>query len=83
MVDIVQFPEERIQLMLEVREHPQLMELLQELHVPYEDFGSRIACVAAYCNVMMDGAYTEQDLNKLCDILILKLKDKRKAIITL
>jgi hypothetical protein len=38
----------------------------------------RLAVVAAHCGVVLDGYYSGEDLAKLCDILLGKLKDMRQ-----
>ena len=73
------FPESYIALSREIPNHPQLCELLAK-HPPQE-FEIRLAEVAAYCEVVLDGTYTQEDLEKLCDILVRKLKAKNSSII--
>jgi hypothetical protein len=41
----------------------------------------RMAEIAAYCDIVLDGYYTPEDLEKLADILVRKLKDKNSIII--
>ena len=69
----------RIALNKEVREHPALLAFISSYHP--SDFAGIIGEIAAYCNVVMDGMYSEDDLNVLCDMLYWKLKDTRKIII--
>lgn len=73
------FSESRIALNREVRYHPELIERLQE-H-PANEFEIRVAEIAAYCAVILDGDYTPSDLDKLCDILYWKLVEMRTGII--
>lgn len=73
------FSEARIELNKEVRHHPELQQLLATLGS--DDFEDRLACVAAYCSVIVDGFYTPSELDRLCDILIQKLRDKRIVIV--
>lgn len=79
MADLVFFSESRIQLQKEVRNHPKLCELIAD-H-PVTEFEEIIAEIAAYCNVIMDGAYYPEDLDKLCDILYWKLRNSRSPLI--
>lgn len=75
------FPDSYIALNQELGNHPDLCELLSK-HPPQE-FEIRLAEIAAYCEVALDGYYTPADLDKLCDILVRKLKSKSSLIITL
>lgn len=63
----------------EILQHPALMELLSQ----HTDPAMKLAHVAAYCGVMLDGAYIEEELNVLCDILNRKLKEKRTLVLTI
>ncbi len=81
MAHIVYHSEARIQLMLEVRNHPELVAQLEQLEVGADEFEMRLAAVAAYCDVMVDGDYLQSDLDNLCHILIQKLKQKNSIII--
>ena len=70
------FSEAKIELMKEIRSghHPQLT-----LDIVASD-GSTAAVIgeiAAYVNVILDGAYSEQDFEDLFPLLIEKLRDKR------
>jgi len=73
------FPESYIALNQELGNHPDLCELLSK-HPPQE-IEIRIAEIATYCDIVLDGYYTADDLDKLCDILVRKLKDKSSIII--
>jgi hypothetical protein len=73
-VIIEHFPIEIIELNKEVGNHPVLMDLLAEQ--PMHEFEIRLGVIAAYCEVILDGAYTREDILKLCDILTTKLKMK-------
>lgn len=75
------FPESRIALSREVAEHPPLLELLQK-H-PQAEFEIILAEIATYCGVVLDGTYTQEDLDKLCDILFKRLRAKRSSILLL
>lgn len=73
------FHHSRVELQKEVANHPQLIEQLAAFS--HKDFGGKIGTVAAYCNIAMDGVYSQHDIDKLCGILIDKLKKKRTIII--
>ena len=73
------FPESYIALNAELNNHPELCRLLAN-HPPQE-FELRLAEIAAYCDVILDGNYTPDDLDKLCHFLWKKLKDKSCLIV--
>jgi len=79
---LVQIPDEFLQLQKEVAEHPELLETLRMREEP-PSVENYFGTVGAYCEVILDGAYSMDDLIDLCDVLIRKLREKRKAIITL
>ena len=73
------FPDSYIALSQELPNHPELCTLVAK-H-PASETELRIAEIAAYCGVALDGYYTPEDLDKLCHILWKKLKDKSCCII--
>ena len=75
------FPQERIALQEELA-HPAHQELwpLVAKHPPQE-FELRLAEIAAYLGIVLDGYYSQEELNKLCDILTRKLYEKRTQIV--
>ena len=73
------FPEERRALASEVKKHPELAPLLNEFEPT--DFPNRLATIAAFCGVIVDGVYTNEELNKLCSILTHLLIKKRSIIV--
>lgn len=73
------FPESFIALNQEVSNHPELCRLLAK-HPPQET-EIRMAEIATYCDIVLDGYYTPEDLEKLADILTKKLKAKNSIII--
>lgn len=73
------FDPRMIALQEEVFNHPRLMELLAK-HPPQEK-EMRIAEIAAYCEVMLDGYYSEEQLNELADVLTRKLKQKNCIVL--
>jgi hypothetical protein len=73
------FHPSRIALNLEVKNHSGLLELLAQYE--QDDFIGKLGEIAAYCNIALDGVYSQGDLDKLCDILCGKLRKKRSIII--
>ena len=80
MPAVVEFPPVVIELEAEMQCHPKLIyNLLQLPKDPGIEL--KIAEVAAYCDVVLDGTYDNDDLLKLFDILLKKLQAKRANII--
>lgn len=75
MTHLVLFSPERIALQKELVHHPELIALLQ--NHPADEFEIRLAEIAAYCGVLMDGNYLPHELDRLCGILVDKLMAKR------
>lgn len=73
------FSPDKIALMLEIRKHPELIKLLAESEV--KDWEEQLAGIAAYCGIVVDGAYTEAELDRLCAVLIHRLQEKRTLLI--
>lgn len=73
------FPESVIALTREAYQHPELVHLLDTR----EDKSTRggIATVAAYCGVVLEGVYTQQDLYTLADRLVTLLQAKRAGVV--
>lgn len=71
------FPENFLLLQKEVSHHPRLIELLA--NHPAGELEIKLAEIATYCDVALNGTYTPDDLGKLAGILEKKLKDKRPA----
>lgn len=72
------FSQHRIDLHLEVKKHPALLELLN--NHPQEEFEVLLAEIASYCEVILDGTYTSLDLDGLCKVLYDKLVFKRVGL---
>ena len=64
----------RVALSEKVKLFPDLMDQLQEQ--PADEFETRIAVIAAYCDILLDGDYLPSDLDDLCKVLIKKLELK-------
>lgn len=73
------FPESYIALNQELNNHPELCALLAK-HPPQE-FEIRLAEIATYCEVVLDGTYTPDDLEKIAHILWKRLREKSTLII--
>jgi hypothetical protein len=74
------FSDALIALNREVSKHPDLVELLQKQEL--RDMEVRLAEVAAYCGVALDGDYYPADINNIADICTRRLMEKRTGIIT-
>ena len=70
------FPEPFIQLNRELVHHPQLQQLLS--NHPAHEWEIRLAEIAVYCEVVLDGDYTPEQIEKLCEILRIKLIARRE-----
>ena len=66
------FPEAFIALNKEVIYHPRLMAILAK-H-PEAEFELKLAEIAAYCFIEVDGEFTQDDLVKLADLCLERLK---------
>jgi N-acetylglucosamine-6-phosphate deacetylase len=73
----VYFPEEYIELQKELQHHPKLIDAIQQYK--QDDGVIIILHIAAYCGVIVDGTYVEEDLVKLAGILLPKLKAMRET----
>jgi len=71
------FSESRIQLDREIKNHPELIRLLE--NHPANEFEIRLAEVAAYCGILLDGDYLPFELNDLCELCYWKLRQKREG----
>ena len=73
------FPHEYLVLQKEVfsEYHPRLHSILQQINA--EDLDMKLAHIASYCEVVLDGSYTLEDRIKLCVILTEKLMLKREV----
>lgn len=78
---IVMFPEAIQELSQEITYHPELQEKLQWKENSNLDATDKIAVIAAYCDVALDGYYTAEDLEKIADICVKRLRQRRTEII--
>jgi hypothetical protein len=75
------FPEVFIQLSREIL-HPAHEKLIAVLEAePTPEFSDKIATIAAYVNVALDGHYTQEDLEKVAGICLERLKKRREIIV--
>ena len=72
------FSEARIALFRECKHHPVLVTFLQAYS--QDQYPEAMGEIAAYCNIGMDGLYSQADLEKLCGILYEKLVAMRTIV---
>lgn len=72
-------PPEVQALQKELRNHKELWETIQANTNTFEDV---VATIADHFDIVMHGIYSEEDICKLCQILVNRLQDKRAVIIT-
>lgn len=72
------YPDELIELNKELKHHPRLMLLLGN-HGMHE-WEIKMAEIARYCGIVMNGDYTEEDIVKLCKLLLPRLIAKREDL---
>jgi hypothetical protein len=70
------FPDEIIALNRELIHHPRLQELLAKHRA--EDWEIKMAEIALYCEVIVDGDYLPEQMVKLAEILEIKLRQRRE-----
>lgn len=73
------FSQAQIAMIKECKRHPLLMDLLGGIEA--DDWGGALAEISAYCLVVMEGDYMPHELEKLYDILTVKLRKRRQIII--
>lgn len=70
------FPEESVILQHEIAQnHPQLLNLLSRMP-PSTTLSERVAVIATYCGIIVDGFYGEDQLAGLFQLLIDKLRKR-------
>lgn len=70
------WPEELIQLNRECINHPKLMERLA--NHPMNEWEIKLTEIALYCEVIVDGDYLPEQIVQLCEILLVKLIERRE-----
>lgn len=73
------FPEPLIQLRQEIDHHPDLLVLLSVQSD--KDVYIQISEIAAYCDIVLDGTYTREDIVELCELCIKRLQAKRTIMV--
>tara|TARA_R110000796_G_scaffold72587_5_gene163935 strand:+ start:1501 stop:1818 length:318 start_codon:yes stop_codon:yes gene_type:complete len=79
-VKLTYFSQARVNLNQECTHHPVLLKLLMDL--PDPDWAEQLAEIAAYCNVSMDGLYSQDDLEILYPQLTKRMQDTRMSYTT-
>lgn len=75
-IKIQMFSNAQMAMNREILQHPLLREQL--LEDTSRDEGMRIGIIAAFVGIVMDGAYSQSDLERLYGIITWKLREKRK-----
>jgi hypothetical protein len=70
------WPDDLIQLNRETANHPKLMERLAQQ--PMAEWEIKLAVIAQYCEVIVDGTYLPEEIERLARILLIKLIEKRE-----
>ena len=73
------FPPELQVLREEIQFHPDLLKILHDQED--KDVYVAISEISAYCGVVLDGAYSRDDIINLCALLIRKLQAMRTPLI--
>ncbi len=79
MTNLVYFSDSRIALQEEVPKHPDLMERLADQ--PVDEFEIRLALIAGFCNILLDGHYTQEDIDGICEACVQELTKRRMPVI--
>jgi hypothetical protein len=74
------FSESKMAILRKVKEHPPLQTLLlqYDLRTQWPD---ALGEIAAYCNIVVDGMYTQQELDRLEDILYRELSEASMVLV--
>lgn len=64
----------------EITKHPALMEYLSK-H-PSTEFEVRIAEVARFCGIALDGNYDGEDIDNICGLCVEELRKRSTLILT-
>lgn len=82
-VMVALMPEPYFQLRLEIEKHPALVQIFQAGQGADTPFDEVLAHTAAYCEVILNGYFTQEDLLKLAETLREKLVQKRSTVLWL
>ncbi len=72
-------PQQLLDLNDEVQHHPDLQKLL--VNHNSAELEIMIAEIAAFCGVVLDGYYTQEDIIRLAEILRKKLYERRTGLV--
>ena len=79
--EIVMFPEAAIAMNEEImNHHPDLLRILSKY--PGRQLEVKVATIAAYCGLAVDGNFRESELEALFELLLRKLKEKSMPVIS-
>jgi hypothetical protein len=78
-VNLVYFSPVRQALNAEIASHAGLQEYLKK-H-PTTEFEVRLAEIARYCGVMLDGEYDQQDIDNICGLCLEELRKKSTIVL--
>jgi hypothetical protein len=76
---ITLFPQELIDLNMEVLYHPELQKKLAEQ--PADELEIRLAAIATYCGILIDGYFSVQDLATIAGLCHKELIKRRTGIL--
>lgn len=79
MAYIEMFPESVIALMEEVAKHQDLLQKLSTLGS--SDFFRSLEIIATHLDVLLDGSYTPDDVEQMCERFTQKLREKRAEVL--
>jgi hypothetical protein len=75
------FPQELIDLRIEIQKHPALLKILHEQ--AEKDIYIQLMEIATYCSILVAGDYTQEDMLGLCREMTKKLMSMRTIIVLL
>jgi len=80
---LVEHPMELIELNVEISHHPKLIQQLNELLLltPNAGFEEKLAEIATYCNILLDGLYDETDIKGIATLCTKRLQEMRTGIL--
>lgn len=74
------FPESIIQLQQEIRNHPPLLKQMSEL--PDDaDLSDKVGLIAAYCGIVLDGYYDQDNIEELAEKMVFELRRARRELV--
>lgn len=74
----VMFSEAKIELHRELaKHHPKLAALVNAHGAGEEHWAAKVGEVAAAFNIVMDGVYNAEDMDRICHDLVMRLRDAR------